>query len=191
MPRRVRLSSSVGRRSFSPISGSAGLRFLTSAAPSLVTTGRPAPAPTGRLAFDLSRSTRRETPGRVPPGPGGSGFHSSADLPHRLAECLMEAAQVPRGRLGPTCRANGSAWSPHSRRWRCPFGAHWDSRRPRSPAAGSLWTRLIPGRWVPDRAGSSLRRRDPRPRRADWRLQLPGRLEHRVAGGGNGGEAFC
>ncbi len=25
----------------------------------------------------------------------------SADLPHRLAECLMEAAQVPRGRLGP------------------------------------------------------------------------------------------
>ena len=56
----------------------------------------------------------------------------SADLPHRLAECLMEAARFPAAGLAPTCRApSGSAWSPHSRRWRCPFEARSDSRRPR------------------------------------------------------------
>ncbi len=58
------------------------------------------------LRLDLVPATARaELDGKLQAacrqGPVGVASILSADLPHRLAECLMETAHVPRGRLGP------------------------------------------------------------------------------------------
>src|SRR5271157_4612864 len=57
-----------------------------------------------RLDF-LPSTAREEIDGKLQAecrqGRVGVASILSADLPHRLVECLMESAQVPRGRLGP------------------------------------------------------------------------------------------
>ena len=76
----------------------------------------------------------------------------SADLPHRLAECLVEVAGIPRGRLGPDLSApSGCDSSTLSRPLPCPSRARSASRKPRSPAGGLPSTRSTRVRW---KAGS-------------------------------------
>ena len=56
---------------------------------------------------NLMRSSRQ-----LPPGPPGRGLDAPADLPHRLAEALLDAARIPARRIGPDLsRRNGFAWS--------------------------------------------------------------------------------
>ena len=83
----------------------------------------------------LSREAdRSEAADRRAPGPLRRDDRSSPPIfPHRLAECLVEAANVPALRgWARTCLArSGPDSSPPSRGWACPSAARSGSRRPR------------------------------------------------------------
>ena len=144
------------------------------------------------LASNLARRSRSQTSGRLASGqdgyrfdrvnrspppsgrmPGRSGWHSPR--PDRPRPVSRRANPPHRCSQGPTFAHPGHARLRESR----------GDQRGALPST-RLTPRTLESRIVP---GLLPRRRSARPRRPDRRLQLPGRLEHRLAGWRTGGAA--
>ena len=110
---------------------------------------------------------------------------SAEQLPRRLVEALMRrpaCRRAARRRAAP--RRPRRRWSRafKSTEFRSPAPAA--SPRPKSPRAASPWTKSTAARCRASSCRPVLRGRNPRPRRPDRRLQLPGRVQHGVWRGG-------
>ena len=140
----------------------------------------------GSTCYRTSRA-RTSTDGSKskPPGPPGRGLAAAGCIAPPAGRMPARASRrYRRIAWARTSRATSdSGWSPRSRSFRCRSPERLDSRRPRSPAAASLWRGGSEDAREPAGPRPVLRRRDPRPRRLDRRLQLPGRVEHGLARG--------